>query len=90
MRLPQLSPNLIKQSQLTKRLQAWWEGYYYQARDEAEPAPEEAPDEVALAPTGNGRQAATWSDPRLRGVDSRNRRAYVPRAIDFARRKPEP
>ena len=65
MRLPHISPNLVKQSHLTKRLQAWWAGNYYEAEDEAEPQPEESPNEGVFAPTGNGRQAAAWSDPRL-------------------------
>jgi len=65
MRLPHLSANLIKQGQLTKRLQAWWAGYHYEAEDDALPEPEEAPDEVERASGFNGRQGAAWSDPRL-------------------------
>jgi cyclopropane fatty-acyl-phospholipid synthase-like methyltransferase len=65
MRLPNLSSNSVTQSHLTKRLQAWWSGYYYEPEQAAEPVPEDLADATGSTPTWNGRQALAWSDPRL-------------------------
>ncbi|MBT5676336.1 MAG: methyltransferase domain-containing protein [Rhodospirillaceae bacterium] len=65
MRIPHLSAGLVKEGQLTKRLQAWWQGYYFEA--EPEPEPEvEAPKVSEDLDSGTlGRDSAAWSDPRV-------------------------
>ena len=65
MRIPHLSAGLVKEGQLTKRLQAWWQGYYFE--EEPEPEPEiEAPKEIEDLDSGTlGRDSAAWSDPRV-------------------------
>ena len=65
MRLPHLSPSLVKESHLTKRLQAWWAGYYFEDETKSEPEPEEATAQGLKAPEKPGREAAAWSDPRV-------------------------
>ncbi|MDA0229175.1 MAG: methyltransferase domain-containing protein [Proteobacteria bacterium] len=65
MRLPSLPSNLVTQSHLTKRLQAWWAGYYYEPEQAAEPAPDEFSDAQKSMPIWEGRRALAWSDPRL-------------------------
>jgi len=65
MRLTSLSSNSVTQSHLKKCLQAWWAGYYYGPQQAAEPTPENLPNAQELNPTWNGRQALSWSYPRL-------------------------
>ncbi|MDP6475490.1 MAG: methyltransferase domain-containing protein [Alphaproteobacteria bacterium] len=65
MRLPHLSANMVKQSHLSERMRAWWDGYYYEAEEEPEPEPEEELPEFKQTPFKTDRQAAAWSDPRL-------------------------
>ena len=65
MRFPSLSSNSVTQSHLTKRLQAWWAGYYYEPGQAAESAVADIPQAREPTPIWNGRQALAWSDPRL-------------------------
>ena len=65
MRIPHLSAGLVKERHFTKRLQAWWKGYYFE--EEPEPVVEaEEPKEAESFDSGNlGRESAAWSDPRV-------------------------
>ncbi|MDP6588043.1 MAG: methyltransferase domain-containing protein [Alphaproteobacteria bacterium] len=56
---------MVKQSHLSERMRAWWDGYYYEAEEEPEPEPEEELPEFKQTPFKTDRQAAAWSDPRL-------------------------
>jgi cyclopropane fatty-acyl-phospholipid synthase-like methyltransferase len=66
MRLPHLPAGLVSQKNLTKRLQAWWDGYYYEPEAEDLPEVEEEDSEEEFAAYSDGRKAAAWSDPRMR------------------------
>ncbi len=65
MRLPHLPANLAGQKHLSKRLQAWWAGYYYEPEEELEAEPVEEVADEEFATIMDGRQSAAWSDPRL-------------------------
>jgi len=56
---------MVKDVHLTKRLQAWWSGYYFEPEAEPESEAEESAESEFKAPENNGRQAAAWSDPRV-------------------------